>query len=93
MVTKLVLSDAVLSKLAEDTLKEEKIETRHLAPLTNTDPLKDSATVDLCERGHYFLKLPDHPRSPSTWRSCCPYCMAIGLYKLQEETFVRVRSR
>ena len=40
--------------------------------------------IDLCEHGHHFAKLPDHPHS-FEGRPRCPQCMAIGLDAARQE--------
>lgn len=45
-----------------------------------TTRLKKAAEVELCEAGHYFLKLPDHPLRGGHAR--CPYCLSVGRDRL-----------
>lgn len=33
--------------------------------------------IDMCDQGHKFAKLPDHPMRDGKAR--CPHCMATGL--------------
>lgn len=39
--------------------------------------------IDMCDHGHKFGKLDDHPTRDGKAR--CPYCMAIGLDKARAE--------
>lgn len=33
--------------------------------------------IDMCDQGHRFAKLPDHPKMAG--RARCPHCLAIGI--------------
>jgi hypothetical protein len=37
----------------------------------------DEPVIDMCEMGHRFAKLDDHPTKDGSPR--CPHCMALGL--------------
>ncbi len=47
--------------------------------MSDEQPVKE-----LCDQGHYFYKLPDHPKDHNNY-SRCPYCMDIGLRRAREE--------
>lgn len=51
--------------------------------------MTDKPIIDMCDQGHRFAKLPDHP----TWdgRARCPHCMVVGLKAL--ENAERVQDR
>lgn len=38
-------------------------------------------TTDICDQGHRFAMLPDHPIKDG--RPRCPHCMVAGLRKLE----------
>lgn len=53
----------------------------HPKPTQLLDDLLSSVTIDTCDFGHKFAKLPDHPQKNNQAR--CPYCMAEGLDALR----------
>lgn len=52
--------------------------------------LIDSVVIEMCDQGHKFAKLPDHPMRDG--RARCPHCMAIGLDDLRA-SFEEVSKR
>lgn len=79
-----------LRKLASIAMRNGTTEAYMAASLTwaagaerEIRRLRELAVPELCDMGHRFMKMADHPTRDG--RARCPHCLAIGFDKLRDE--------